>query len=396
MCVVQSNPVMAKAWRRGPLHMKARRWLQVWLPLIACVLLGCWMLLAWFGIDSRNINDLLINQEINRVGINNMAAALGHPLKSIGLKWMRKTNVTIIGVGKDVAAKLPSVLRQIDELAAFFDSSRAIFAEGDSKDGTNELLQSWASRSHANRTILRSSSIGEKEPSGHFAGGPMPREGRISKARNTVLDTLFNSPAGLATEYVMVVDMDVLGWDPSGVADSFGRSGWDVMCAHGILLHGIYRDTYAFRIDGINTNHHWAGKDHGVYNISDTDYKVLRLRLKASQKRAREMMDVTAVQDKHSWLPWAPLPPEPKPIRVQSCFGGLAIYRFDKMRPCRYAHRHAEPPYMLDCEHVLLHKCMTARSDAKIFSNFNFKVWYGHSNLNEISLRKVVSSLAGS
>ena len=111
-----------------------------------------------------------------------------------------------------------------------------------------------------------------------YRGGPLPREGRISKARNLVLDHLYHSP--VATKYVMVVDMDVLGWDTNGVADSFGRKGWDVMCAHGILLHGIYRDTYAFRTIGINTNHHWAGKDHGVYNISDEDYKRFRSRLK--------------------------------------------------------------------------------------------------------------------
>ena len=61
------------------------------------------------------------------------------------------------------------------------------------------------------------------------------------------------------------------------ILDSFSRQShtkWDVICAHGILLYGVYRDTYAFRTDTINTNHHWAGTDHAMYNIT-IDQKVL-------------------------------------------------------------------------------------------------------------------------
>ena len=94
----------------------------------------------------------------------------------------------------------------------------------------------------------------------------MSREGRLAIARNVALKELHKLPP---TEYIIIIDLDVLGWDMNGVADSFGRRDWDVICANGILVHGVYRDTYAFRTKELNTNHHWAGGDHGDYNITD-------------------------------------------------------------------------------------------------------------------------------
>lgn len=73
-----------------------------------------------------------------------------------------------------------------------------------------------------------------------------------------------------------------------------------------------------------------------------------------SQAKARSMMDFAS---------------DGKMLKVQSCFGGLTIYRYDALEGCKYGYRHTDPPYMLDCEHVLLHKCMVEKNKAKIFSN---------------------------
>ena len=371
------------------------RWF--WTAVCGCSCVLLWSLLSYLGLNSRNLGDLLINQEISEVAtLSNGGSSHGSTvlIRKAGLRFMRQTNVTLIGVAKNVGPKLPAVLRQIDRLADFFSFSRAIFVQGDSTDGTDATLKAWAERSSSNRTILTTSSVDEKETVGHFAGKPMPREGRISKARNVALDAV--AALSTPTEYLIVIDMDIIGWDPLGVIDSFARPEWDVMCAHGILLHGIYRDTYAFRYDGINTNHHWAGKDHAEYNISSADYSLFRSRLKVSQKRSREIMDATNHQKGGSWWPavLGGSGSEMKPLQVKSCFGGLAIYKFDKMKSCRYSFRHAEPPYMLDCEHVLFHECIARNGQGKIFSNFNMKLWYGHSQLSSLSFKKVLSSIS--
>ena len=40
----------------------------------------------------------------------------------------------------------------------------------------------------------------------------------------------------------------VLGWDVNGIVNSFNyHTIWDVVCANGLMFHGEYRDTYAFR-----------------------------------------------------------------------------------------------------------------------------------------------------
>jgi hypothetical protein len=58
-----------------------------------------------------------------------------------------------------------------------------------------------------------------------------------------------------------------------------------------------------------------------------------------------------------------------KMLKVDSCFGGLSVYRYSALEGCWYGYRHEQPPFMLDCEHVILHKCMIDRNHARIFSN---------------------------
>jgi hypothetical protein len=107
------------------------------------------------------------------------------------------------------------------------------------------------------------------EPAGLFPNSEntvFPREGRIAQARNIALEEYRRGPE---TDYIVNVDLDIVGWDQGGVRDSFGQSSeWDVVCANGVILYGIYRDSYALRAPGIQTNHHLAGQDCGQYNIT--------------------------------------------------------------------------------------------------------------------------------
>lgn len=51
-------------------------------------------------------------------------------------------------------------------------------------------------------------------------------------------------------------------------------------------------------------------------------------------------------------------------VPVDSCFGGLALYRYEALRGCRYAYRHPAEPAKIDCEHVLFHLCLAERRQA--------------------------------
>jgi len=67
-------------------------------------------------------------------------------------------------------------------------------------------------------------------------------------------------------------------------------------------------------------------------------------------------------------------------LRVDSCFGGMAIYRYNILKGCQYHHHHKGPKLLLDCEHVLLHECITSQNHGKIFSNPAMKLWFGSNS----------------
>lgn len=238
---------------------------------------------ASFSMES--IEDFLINEKWLepktqwKPAASQIASSSGRPV-------MQKTNVTFLGVARNLGPRLPILLKEIEFLAQEFSYSRSIFVEGGSSDNTTDILQKWTDSSVTNRTLIKMPGNDSFEEYGHFKGRKLPREGRLSNARNVGLSELYRlANMGIKTEYVIVVDLDVLGWDPYGVADSFMKSSsWDVVCANGILLHGIYRDTYAFRAEKINTNHHWAGNDEIMYNITADEKKEYRHRLKVTDK----------------------------------------------------------------------------------------------------------------
>lgn len=210
----------------------------------------------------QGFDDLLINAEWRHVPNQ---PTQQHLVGEQGRRRMRQSSAMIVGVGKDIEHRLPSFLRQVEALSAAFNESRAVFVEGDSSDHSREKLQAWASKSPTNRTIVTVTSSGDKDTIGVFQGLKLPREGRLAIARNHVLDALRKLPR---MDFIIMVDMDVIGWNIHGIQDSFGRPSWDVICANGIIMHGMYRDTYAFRSKDIDTNHHKGGGDHLLYNIS--------------------------------------------------------------------------------------------------------------------------------
>jgi hypothetical protein len=206
----------------------------------------------------------MINQEFLSVGPQPI---MTDKYRSQGRVEIQQSDVTIVGVARNIASGLPTLLPQIEELAGRFRYSQVVFVEGDSDDATLPSLIKWAAKLPHNRTVISVSSSNDQETNIHFQARPLAREGRLANARNRLLQEVEKLP--IQTKYMIMLDTDIIGWNPYGVEDSFGRSDdWDVICANGIILHGLYRDTYAFRSSDIDTNHHKCGSDHGLYNIT--------------------------------------------------------------------------------------------------------------------------------
>ena len=300
----------------------------------------------WARINRTFALDLLIN-----LGVLPLPRRSSTQYSSVGYSTMRSTNVTFLGVARNIAQQLPHVLSTIESLGSLFSFSRAIIVEGDSEDLTLAMLQTWALRSPSNRTVLVTSRQNLTDKHNEWKGFAIPREGAIAAARNIGLEYMRGLPS---TVYVVVVDMDLLGVSEGGFADSIGReSSWEVICSHGVILHGIYRDTYAFRTREVNTNHHWGDEQNKLASVETK--KAFKRMSHDSKLKAYELAD-------QSSLSMEILP-------VQSCFGGLAVYKSAAIEDCKYGYRYDEPPFMLDCEHVIFHKCLNEKHKARILSN---------------------------
>jgi len=307
-------------------------------------------------------------------------------IKRLGAFTMAHSSATFIGVTKNVDSNLPNLLHQIEILSNYFTFTQSIFVDGGSTDRTMNILKHWTNRSRTNRTLLTLINDEEEEvylP--NFNHTKLPREGRIAAARNLALK-VYREQLNF-TSVIVVLDLDIVGFSIDGILDSFGRlntppsqtiaiaePAWDVVCANGILLHGIYRDTYAFRTAEVDNNHHFCGDDHLSYNISKRQRIENRRQYQESKARTQVLLD-------RSLTPLLP---------VDSCFGGMAIYRHEVIARCDYRYRLPQPPHMLDCEHVLFHSCLRKTNHARIFVNTHMTLWYGHSTMKHINLRKEI------
>ena len=265
------------------------------------------IIVARFLITPKNstmLEDFLINQEIipPRSKWDRMPGRSATVRQ--GLAVMRASNVTFVGIARDLGPHLSKVLPQLENLAKEFKYSRAIFVEEQSVDNTADVLQKWAAVSPSNRTVVLHYFYDHHEQVGFFKGRKMPREGRLAASRNEALRTLHKMPE--KTDYVIVVDLDIVGFDPNGVADSFARRGsrmqWDVICANGIMMHGTYRDTFAFRTEKWNnTNIHWWDHEpHDLYNLTQHDKDQLKKEYDMTLHSARLMLENNILSNIHT------------------------------------------------------------------------------------------------
>ena len=226
--------------------------------------------------------DAMTNQEFSSI---RSVPAKKYQYSKRGKVHMKQASVTIVGVGKNVEHHLvSSLIAEIDQLCDQFKETHVHFVlekqVPPDSEGALKNLQRWADDTRFNRTLNILNTMDAVEYYEHFNGTAMPREGRIATARNAALEAYRK---GARTDYLINIDLDIVGWNIGGIQDTFGQNNrWDVACANGIILYGLYRDTYALRAPGIDTNHHRSGSDHALYNISSKQRWINRKNLAVS------------------------------------------------------------------------------------------------------------------
>lgn len=125
-------------------------------------------------------------------------------------------------------------------------------------------------------------------------------------------------------DYLIVADSDIQGWDMNGIFSSFAYPDWDVMTANGLDVYGdklIYYDIWS-HVEENRVHMHALKEAYGRFE---------------------------------------------EPVRVQSGFGGLAIYKMSSIIQSSYGVKRIQGRY--GSEHVGLHFDMAEKGFDKIYVN---------------------------
>lgn len=241
-----------------------------------------------------------------------------------GRRVAANSHVAICGLARNVAGMIHTTRWRIDRLRSLFQADCPVFIyENDSSDATELALCGWRYRDP--QCYVRSERLGDPVNPGTRC---LNRAERMARYRNSLRQFVLDSLAA-HTSYIIVIDLDLAGgWSNLGILNTLGQTQpWDFVGSNSILFKDwldeprrpLYFDVWAFR---------WAGSDKPTL--------------------AREINPL-------HWPNGSPMVP------VNSCFGGLGIYRTEAFSRCSYGGG--------DCEHVTFHRRLREAGMGRLFMN---------------------------
>lgn len=261
------------------------------------------------------------------------------PEKSIASGYMDRCNygfdhisrkrLTIGFLARDIESVLPYTIARLTHLGRFFQFCHIVCFENDSIDKSKEILKSTERNYKAGDLdivsdnisfTLISSNIGKEKNTQDKSLG---RRERMAFYRNSLREEMLKSTA----DYYMVYDGDIEGgFSYEGIANSFSYD-WDVCGSNSIIYKTVNDKVQRYYYDS------WAWRDLGNWECHE-DVEI--------NPRAYHRGE--------------------KPIEVNSCFGGLALYNHKTFSCPSYSYTSD------DCDHVTLHKQMK-NNKCSIFMN---------------------------
>jgi hypothetical protein len=222
-----------------------------------------------------------------------------------GEKIMKDQKLIICGISRDNANDFHILKRHIEHLGEHFKDYKVVIFENDSKDATKRLLNEWqASNTHVK--ILSKDFKNKKRPNIQF----------MADVRNFYLDEI-EKPEYEHFDVVAVIDMDMsFGFDIRGVFHSFAHiDEWDVVSANGLRHSRLLMYDYFAHLELTDP---WQFTEEEETNHRRY-FRTLRYPVGSDL------------------------------VFVKSAFGGLAFYKKEIIKGCRYSSRNDE------CEHIPFH-----------------------------------------
>lgn len=295
---------------------------------ISLILIGLALVISLGILNLTKIKELLYPR-LNPLEVTTQLNRLDTETLDKGKQVLSQQKAIICGISRDNAGDFWTMRRHIEHLGQQFKDYHVVIVENDSKDGTKDLLKLWAEH-NPRVTILSKDFHNIKRPSIQF----------LADVRNLYIDET-NQPKYDEFNVLIVTDMDMsYGVDIRGIYHSFADwTSWDAIASNGISNpKGEMYDAFAFR----NEEFPWAHYDKPDTYWPDIIPQIQRV-----------------------------YPVNSSFVSVNSAFGGLAIYKRDKLNGCRY---HSIKG---DCEHIEFHKCLR-QNEGKMFMNPSQLIRYSH------------------
>ena len=221
-----------------------------------------------------------------------------------------RSTVALVSICRNAMPWLPQTLSLVEQTGGMFRSWSAFVFENDSSDDTKEVLKAWSD--HDRRKV--SLNINHRPHLSHTIA--TERTVALAEYRTQCQHWVSHIEP---VDYVIVYDTDPWGgWSVDGVANS------------------LY---WLDRIPGASAmaSYSWAEVMAGEQRIA-INYDAFAARLNHWNRRDQQWF--------HAWHP----PVGSVPVRFNSAFGQLAVYRSENYLRARYSGE--------DCEHVTGHRTM--------------------------------------
>ncbi len=242
---------------------------------------------------------------------------------------MAHSRAVICGLARDIGSLTEALRCRVEALGSMFADYRVVLYENDSRDDTRPQLETWCTE-NPKAELLTEVRHDPVNPTTRC----LARAERMAFYRNQYHNHI--SERFAAFDFAVVVDTDLAGgWSYEGIADTFGHASWD-----GVGSYGLIYKRRGMRPNVLLHYDAWAYRFYG----SDAP---LTCRTVNNMQLGRG----------------EPLLP------VNSCFGGLAVYRMPAFLSARYAGG--------DAEHVPFHRDMRAAGFDRLFLNPSQIALYG-------------------
>lgn len=325
--------------------------------------------------------------------------------------YMECKSCVVAGCTKNSGTYIKKHIAKVYALKKLFKHFHLIIFENDSTDNTLSVLKELETE-HSDITILSEKNLVKRLDLAFFPGnfgyvGESERTSILAYARNRLIKKVEEDFGDW--DYMIMADLDDIiakfNINNFRKVSDLPENTWDVLTANRI---GKYYDVWALRF-GANL---WTAKHQSIWGrILDFDcwdmikhYKQRLGRDLTPSQRVRYRGNVAEYLEfvkkkraeavKMYITPWQRIIPVTAGlVPVVSAFGGLAIYKIEKIKGCRYSGIREKCDCRKytgnnvgscrrdQCEHVSFHKQMIAKHGAKIFIYSKLLLSGGHEHI---------------